>query len=254
MRKFLSANIPCEAGCKYCFAKWADYNRQQALGFESENVDSDRVILYPCCDGDFFDQVGLVEDVKHYAEFHKKVYVSLSSKIRLTDEKITQLLELHEWLIKADKGFVKFAISLSNRTLLDKIEPATMSYEERIKIASYINSLGLPLSLTIKPVLPFITTEEYDSILKDFSPYLNRVLLGGLYVNKTSSFYADYLRNDYDHICAKRKVAWLLDHPDWDYVEDAELIKKIKISAQKLGMQAFDSDSSVVKSLIEGAD
>ena len=44
----------------------------------------------------------------------------------------------------------------------------------------------------------------------------------------------------------------MLDHPDWDYVEDAELMNKIKISAQKLGMQVFDSDSSVVKSLIEG--
>lgn len=252
MRKFLSANIPCKAGCKYCFAKWAGYNRQATLGFERENADSDRVILYPCCDGDFFDQVELVENVKHYTESHKKVYVSLSSKIRPTDEKIMQLLGLHEWLVKEDKGFVKFAISLSTRTMLDEIEPATMSYEERIKLASYINSLGLPLSLTIKPVLPFITAEEYDSILKDFSSYLNRVLIGGLYVNKTSSFYADYLYNDY--VCTKRKVAWLIAHPDWDYVEDAELMKKIKISAQRLGMQVFDSDSSVVKSLIEGAN
>lgn len=252
MRKFLSANIPCEAGCKYCFAKWAGYNRQLTLGFEHENADSDRVILYPCCDGDFFDQVELVENVKHYTESHKKVYVSLSSKIRPTDEKIMQLLGLHEWLVKADKGFVKFAISLSTRTMLDEIEPATMSYEERIKLANYINSLGLPLSLTIKPVLPFITAEEYDSILKDFSPYLNRVLIGGLYVNKTSSFYADYLQKDY--VCTKRKVAWLLDHPDWDYMEDTELMEKIKTSAQRLGMQVFDSDSSVVKSLIEGVN
>ena len=163
-----------------------------------------------------------------------------------------QLLGLHEWLVKEDKGFVKFAISLSTRTMLDEIEPATMSYEERIKLAGYINSLGLPLSLTIKPVLPFITAEEYDSILKDFSSYLNRVLIGGLYVNKTSSFYADYLYND--SVCTKRKVAWLIAHPDWDYVEDAELMKKIQISAQRLGMQVFDSDSSVVKSLIEGAN
>lgn len=250
MRKFLSANIPCEAGCKYCFAKWDGYNRQSNLGFQRENVDPDRVILYPCCDGDFFDQVELVEKIKHYTEFHKKVYVSLSSKIRPTEEKIMQLLELHEWLVKSNRGFVKFAISLSNRTMLDEIEPATMSYEERIKFASYINSLGLPLSLTIKPVLPFIAEEEYDSILKDFSPYLNRVLIGGLYVNKNSSFYADYLYNDY--ICTKRKVEWLLDHPDWDYVEDAELMKKIKVFAQKLGMQVYDSDFSVVKSLIEG--
>lgn len=250
MRRFLSANIPCKAGCKYCFAKWAGYNRQLDLEFEREDEDSDQIILYPCCDGDFFDQAELVEKVKHYTESHKKVYVSLSSKISPTDEEIMQLLGLHEWLVKSDKGFVKFAISLSNRTMLDEIEPATMSYEERIMLASYIHSLGLPLSLTIKPVLPFIAEEEYDSILKDFSPFLNCVLIGGLYVNKKSRFYIDYFHNDCT--CTKRKVAWLLDHPDWDYVEDAELMNKIKISAQKLGMQVFDSDSSVVKSLIEG--
>ncbi len=252
MRKFLSASVPCKAGCKYCFAKWAGYNRQADLGFESKHMALDKIILYPCCDGDFSDQIELAECVKRYAESHKKVYVSLSSKVRLTNEQIVRLNELNKWLVRADKGFVKFAVSLSSRTMLNEIEPSTMTYQERVELADYVRSLGMPLSLTIKPVLPFISKEEYGSILEDFSSYLNRVLIGGLYIDRTSSFYADYIQNDY--ICMKRKVTWLPDHPDWDYIEDVEQMEGIKAFAQKLGMQVFDTDSSVVESLIEGVD
>ena len=250
MRKFLSAGIPCEAGCKYCFAKWVNYKQQPAIGFEQETIDSDQIILYPCCDGDFFNQIDLVDIIKQFSESHTKVYVSLSSKIWPTENQINQLVGLNEWLAKTNKGFVKFAISLSNRSMLDEIEPATMSYEQRIELANYINSIDLPLSLTIKPVLPFIPKDEYASILEDFSPFLNHVLIGGLYINKSSCFYRDYLQNDY--VYTKRRVTWMPNHPAWDYVEDAELMEEIKTFAQKLNMKVFTSDSAVVKSLIEG--
>ena len=249
MRKLLSANIPCEAGCKYCFAKWPDYDRQPNLTLESEHVDSDRIVLYPCCDGDFFEQNEVMENIKCCAEIYKQVYVSLSSKINPTDKEIKQLLDLNGWLKEKKKGFVKFAISISNRSMIDELEPATMSYEERIKLAGHMNSLGISLSLTIKPVLPFITMEEYGSVLKDFSPYLDYVLIGGLYVNKKSDFYTRYIQKNC--ICIKRKVEWLENHPEWDYVEDSEKMERIKILAQKLGLCVFDSDVSLVKALVE---
>ena len=249
MRIFLSSNISCKADCKYCFSKWPDYDWKTSSEFEYECMSSNSIILYPCCDGDFFDQVELVEKIKSYTEFDKKVYISISSKINPTKNQIIQLIELNEWLIKAGNGFVKFAISLSNRTMLDEIEPATMTYEERIKLAAYIHSLGMPLSLTIKPILPFISKEEYDSILKDFSPYLNRVLIGGLYVNQSSEFYINYLRKLYP--CTIRKVEWLPEQPHWNYVENEALMENIRISAQKLNMQVFDSDFFVVKSWME---
>lgn len=250
MRKLFSANIPCEAGCRYCFAKWSDYGHQPDLKFESEHVDSDRIVLYPCCDGDFFEQDEAIESIKPYTEAYERVYVSLSSKIKPTDKKIMQLLGLNEWLMKRDKGFVKFAVSISNRSMLEELEPATMSYGERVELAGYIHSLGIPLSLTIKPVLPFITEEEYGSIMRDFSPYLDSVLIGGLYINKKSDFYARYIRDKY--VCTKRKVEWLINHPEWDYVEDTGKMEKIKTLAKDLGLRVFDSDVALIKALVEG--
>lgn len=250
MRRFLSASIPCQAGCKYCFAKWADYEQQPVLGFHQEKLNSDQVVLYPCCDGDFFDQIDLIENIKRFSESYSKVYISLSGKVWPTEDQLTKLIELNDWLAISNKGFVKFAISLSNRSMLDEVEPETMPYEDRIKLAKYISSIKIPLSLTIKPVLPFISEDEYSSILEDFSPYLKHVLIGGLYVNKDSDFYRDYLQNDF--VCIKRRVTWLSNQPDWDYIEDPELMTRIKSFAEGLDMKVFTSDFALVKSLIEG--
>ena len=104
--------------------------------------------------------------------------------------------------------------------------------------------------MTVKPVLPFITEEEYGSIMKDFSPYLDSVLIGGLYVNKKSDFYARYVQDRY--VCTKRKVEWLINHPEWDYVEDTGKMEKIRTLAKDLGLSVFDSDVTLIKALIEG--
>lgn len=250
MRRFLSADIPCKAGCRYCFAKWNDiYHGQSLSGMDKENVDSEQIILYPCCDGDFFDQHELTDTVRRFSKSHKKVYVSLSGKVKPDDRQIKQLLLLNKRLKEENRGFVKFAVSLSCRSMIDEIEPGTMSYEERTELAGYIHDSGLPLSLTIKPVLPFVSAEEYVSILEDFRPYLQYVLTGGLYIDRTSDFYIHYLQKNY--ACTKRKVTWLPDHPDWDYVEDRELMEKINFSARKLGMRVFDSDIEVIKALTD---
>ena len=247
MRKFLSANIPCNAGCKYCFAKRNDYISHFDLEFKKENICSDTIILYPCCDGEFFDQTDLIEKVKMISDDYKKVYVSLSTKIYPLPEQLRQLMDLHNWLMSHKKGFVKFAISISTRSLLSEIEARTMSYDKRLSLARIIKSSDLPFSLTIKPVLPFIEEDEYFSILEDFNPYVNCVLLGGLYVDKTSDFYKDYLQEHY--ICTKRNVCWLSEQPDWDYIEDEKLMDSIKGFSTQLGMKVFTSDMQVVQFL-----
>ena len=246
MRKLFSASIPCKGGCKYCFAKWANYTPQMELSQEIPNVDTESIILYPCCDGDCFNQINLFEQLMQLKEVHQKVYISISSKSFPSDEQITELKNLHQWLVQTGNGYLKFAISLSNRSMLEEIEPMTMPYEERVNLASKINAIGIPLSLTIKPILPFIPEIEYKTILSDFQPYLKHVLLGGLYVDKESDFFHNYLSN---YECTKRKVSWLPNTPEWDYIEDSTLIENLQNYAHKLGIKTFLSDNELMESL-----
>ena len=251
MRRFFSGETPCPAKCMYCFSKW-DKLYKRSPSFEQEILDSQEIILYPCCDSDFFSQHALVDNIKKYAMYQKKIYVSVSSKLKPSDKALKQLLGLHNWLISERKGFVKFAVSISNRTLLDEIEPGTMTYNERLNLASFLYSKKMPLSLTIKPVLPFVPPQEYYSIITDFNPYTLKMLIGGLYVDKSSSFYSNYLRDRY--LPTKRSVMWLEDHPQWDYIEDANLMQSIKIFAKHTDVDIFDSDVALIKSFIEEAE
>ena len=243
MRKFASVSTPCKAGCRYCFAKWSNlYKRPEPL-LNRDIMDSEEIILYPSCDGEFFDQDEIIKKIKHYSKSRKKVYVSLSCKVEPTDGQLLQLEKLDKWLRDENKGFVKFAISLSCRTRLSEIEPGTMTYEERLNLARRAYNLGIATSLTIKPILPFISADEYISIIYDFKKYLSHVLVGGLYVDRKSRFYNEYLSK---YPCVKREVNWIEGRPEWDYIESKDTIEKIKHESQKWGIMVFDSDAELV--------
>lgn len=84
--------------------------------------------------------------------------------------------------------------------------------------------------------------------MQDFSPVINRVLIGGLYVYKESEFFSKYISNMYQ--IEKRDVKWLTHNPTWDYVCDTKQISLIKQYAVKHGITPFDSDTDLIKSYL----
>ena len=111
MRKLYSANTPCHAGCQYCFARWNDIYDGQPL-FENVIFDNDSIILYPCCDGEFFEQNNIINKIKDLTNNLQKVYISVSTKRNLSSEETKCLISLNKWLRNSGKGFVKTTASL----------------------------------------------------------------------------------------------------------------------------------------------
>lgn len=247
MRKLFSASRSCKADCQYCFARWNNmYCKLPNL--ESDNFSEKKAVMYPCCDGNFFDQNGLLESVKEMAKNMDKVYVSISTKSFISDEEIANLAQLNQELLSENKGFVKLGISLSNISMINKIEPGTISYAERLSIAKRIKETSILLGVTIKPILPFISTEEYCQIINDFSKYTKYFLIGGLYLNRKSKFFSNYITTE--HLIQKRVVEWLPERPEWEYIEDDKQFQQIRIHAEKKGVLLFDSDVDLIKSYI----
>lgn len=253
MRKLFSAGKPCKAGCQYCFAKWSeiDYKLPQ-VGMENERMNEKEAIIYPCCDGEFLDQSMLIENLEKTVKKMNKVYLSISTKHFISDDVLNQLSKLNHELKTSEKGFVKLAISLSNMSMIKDIESHTLSYVERLELAKAIKSKGIFLGLTIKPILPFISAEEYCNIIHDFSPYTKYVLIGGLYLNRNSVFYTQYIKgsNEIQH----RTVKWLPEQPEWEYIEDSKQFQQIRKYAEKKGVLLFDSDVDLIKSYINQED
>lgn len=248
MRKLYSATAHCNAGCKYCFTKWDGIYAEQPV-FGVEHTPSKEAVVYPCCDGEFFAQSNYIEIAKSMMKDMDKIYFSISTKSVVTDQMLSTIADLNNLLRSENKGFVKFSISVSNKTQVDVLEPETLTYSKRLETAHQLVSAGIPSSLTLKPVLPFISNEEYFSILSDFSSVINRVLIGGLYVCPNTKFYKEYIEGKYS--TEKREVEWLVNKPVWDYVEDANKTEQLKNFGVHLGMQIYDSDIEVIKSYIE---
>lgn len=249
MRKLYSATTPCKAGCKYCFSKWDGvYAEQPVLSIEP--ICEKEAIIYPCCDGEFFDQRNIIDMIKSVMDRMDKVYLSISTKQLLTPERLQTIIELNNLLQYQKKGFVKFSVSLSSKYSTVNIEPGTVGYEERLSIAQRLRDAGIPNSLTLKPILPFIKTDEYFEILNDFSSTTNRILVGGLYVCPETRFYHEYIKGRYQS--EKHEVNWLAEKPIWDHIRDEKKITDIKEHAQSLNMLVYESDLDVVKSYIDG--
>ena len=247
MRKLYSADIPCQAGCKYCFAKWEDmYTGLSQLG--DEQLCEKEVIIYPCCDGEFFEQRRLTEYVKKAVEKTDKVYVSISTKRFISDAELSTLTQLHQELVSSGKGFVKLAVSLSSQSMLGEIEPGTLPYGERVELARRIKNAGIFCALTIKPVLPFISSDEYCRIIQDFREYTKYILIGGLYINKESEFYTQYFTSE--NMVQKRIVEWLPKRPEWNYVQDDKQLEEIRAFANKEGALVFDSDVELIQAYL----
>lgn len=248
MRNLCSVQTPCAGGCKYCFAKWNDiYSRQPTL--EKVTINDDCTILYPCCDGEFFDQDEIIAIVKNVSKTAKRVYISVSTKREMQEKEFENILSLNRWLTETDKGFVKFSVSISTKTKICEIEPNTITYNERISLAKRLRQSKIRSSLTLKPILPFISLQEYIDIIRDFHPYMKDITIGGLYVNPNSEFYKYYIQNNYTY--NKRQVCWLDNKPEWFYVEDTEKMKQIRLYASQYSINTFDSDEALIKSMIQ---
>lgn len=160
---------------------------------------------------------------------------------------LKSICELNDFLVQNEKGFVKVAVSFAALSI-DELEQGTLSYRERLELLAELSRLGLPTSVTLKPVLPFVSNEEYNDILKDCAKLVKRITIGGLYVNRNTAFFKKYIDGKYQ--TKPRRVSWLSGQPLWDYVCQEEKLLSIANSAVEKGLLVFESDEELIKSFV----
>lgn len=246
-RCFSSRKTECKGGCKYCFGKWNNY-----IKFINQEFDQNNIIIYPNCDGDFFDEY-FAEEVKKLWEIStKNIIVSISSKFSIEDRHLNILQELNEKLRSSGRGFLKLSMSFSCSDSIEDIEPNTATFAERVETAKRIIAKGIPYLTVIKPILPFISIDEYKQIIDNtvvISPYY---VLGDLYVNEESSFYKEYIEGKFT--INYRDVSWNNGNGIWEVIESIDLKRQIREYISESGGVALDSDMEAVELLFESFD
>jgi hypothetical protein len=248
-RALFAVNRKCSYGCLYCFATFHQYTAKRHLHALPHSVPEDVDIIYPACDGEFFSDPEAKKALRQLVQHSgKPMFVSISVKSPITENNIAYIRELNDRLISTRRGFVKCSVSVSIKHRLEEIEPRTPKYDARLSAARTLALHGIPRSVNLRPIFPFVTIEEYSEIIGDFAPFTDIFLIGGLYLDEESAFGQSLIENYGQHI-TQRPVEWLPEHPVWTYCENPEQLHNVEGAIRARQRQAFQSDTEVIQCL-----
>lgn len=244
-RTLYSTKGGCPGGCKYCFAQWGSQAPDFPLiGAEFTIHRTQKHIVYPCCDGDFVPNSTIFESLEKLSG-QPNLVVSISTKQLLSDEILSFLSRIHEKL-KVNAGFLKIGVSITTKSMVEEIEPNTASYRERIEMLKRIVSTKIPSAVILKPILPFISIEEYWSIIDD-TDFVGKYLTGSLYVHPNTDFFRLYIANKY--AAEIKKVNWVNSECRWLSILQDERINEIQRYIEAKGLVEFSSDVALLEAL-----
>lgn len=248
-RKFIRSKKKCPFKCSYCFAELGCYTSvSQSLSTIEFAEVKGKTIIYPSCDSELFLTDSYIESLKRLISKCDTPIISFSTKQKLCDNDLDKLFQLETELKNLD-GFLKISVSISNKYMLSSIEKGTSSYEERLETVNKLQVKGIYTSVNIKPILPFISDEEYFEIVDDFGKYAEFFMLGDLYIDKTTPFGVEIIDNYSDFITTK-EVSWLPNSPKWLVCQSSNKVEKIKERIKSNSAYWFSSDSSFIQHLI----
>jgi hypothetical protein len=241
-RTLYSSARACRYGCQYCFARFPRFEEHHLLPMVSVDRAPEDSVIYPACDSEFFTDARAVSELEKLVRFTgKSVRISISIKSRIGAKQAQFLRELNDRLTSADRGLIKCSISLSTKHQIENCEPRTPGYSDRLRGLRILADEGVPTSVNLKPILPFVTVTEYSEIIADTAPYTGAYLVGGLYIDTTTEF-GRQIKLCYSSFITTRRVDWLPNRPTWEYCENPLQLESIRQSIIASGRRVFDTD------------
>ncbi|GHU35794.1 hypothetical protein FACS1894172_18050 [Spirochaetia bacterium] len=248
-RKFLNyRKTECTNNCLYCFTRW------EAEDIKYDNLCDfrDNVIVYPMCNADI-SPLEKSDEILEYLERclsmqSKFSIISISTKSNLSGSFIECIKNINNKY--KENGFIKISVSFSCKYNIEIIEPSANPYSTRLSLLSNIAHYGIPHSVILKPILPFVDLKEYCEIIDDIKMFSDAVVLGALYVDHDDMFYKEYINKKYQD--KKKNILWLKENKAWSTVESTDKIIKIKEYIIEKDIRYFDSDSEYLHFLVDG--
>ncbi|TKJ44268.1 hypothetical protein CEE36_00570 [candidate division TA06 bacterium B3_TA06] len=203
-------------------------------------------VICPGCDSDLFAFEDAVEVLSSLSTLRK--IISLSTKASIPKNSLERIAMLNKELIKHD-SFIKISVALSSFHSVDSIEEGTANFEERLRNLKLLQHYDIPSSIYLRPLLPFVSDEEYKQIIDETSPYTRKYLLGGLFVDRESEFYTKFLQGNGHLRIRDKQVQWITSKPQWKYVDLPEKEDYVQRNVHSKGGMAFHSDLNLLDSI-----
>lgn len=231
-RAFFSGEKPCSNGCGYCFSRWSTPPRFDIMPCLSYD---DWKVVYPVCDSEAMRQdAHFWRRVREFLKNHPKCVASISTKDEWSDDELDRVDAIRD---EAGENSIKISISMSCKTLLGEIEPYASRYAERVGLLGRLAARRICHSLMLKPLLPFVSLDEYVEIVEDVRSVCSDFVTGNLYVDQSTGFFRKYIAGRY-HV-ERRYCEWMKREVDFvPYQKEQELVRYIR--SQRLNWHSSD--------------
>lgn len=236
-KTFFHSDHRCTNGCIYCFSDW---NATDELALWGKDVyQKDVSIVYPICNSEIIDRDRFIDQLVEYAlKCENKVIFSISTKNRWDECAIQKIKKINETY--QNNLSVKISVSFSCMSRIDIIEPRAIRYESRLELLKRLVSNGIPTSVMLKPILPFVPYEEYVQLVNDCAKICKFFVVGALYVDRGTEFYRQYIEGKWRTV--KQHCSWLDTDLEYVYHERYDDIRKyIKSKAA-----CYESDEAFI--------
>lgn len=175
-RVVANAYVGCMHDCVYCYAKWysrkgqitAKMNAHEMLKRELKKRIEKNKPREPVCLGSISDPYQPIE--KKYEITRKMLQVcdELSYPVFIVTKSDLVVRDIDILTSLAEKNLVavNFTITPIRKTTLKKLEPYAPNNEKRLKAISKLSNAGIPCSIYLSPIFPFLSEQLLDFYLK----------------------------------------------------------------------------------------
>lgn len=247
-RHFFTTKYNCPNKCQYCFETFNDYPFSEISYVEIENLDN--CIIYPACNTEllcidklnaFFEDY--ISKSKHFNIF------SFSTKNKIKESDSSSIAKINNRLKEKNIGEIKISISLSNKHKINEIEQNSAIYEERLSLAKKLCQNGIKTTVIIKPILPFISVDEYKEIINDFvSIGVCHFVTGNLYFQENTPFFEKYIKGKGYNVTSKN-IHWIKNTPTWQYIDSNNTIQELSEYINSLNGFHYNSDKELLEDI-----
>lgn len=258
-RVLVPVGEPCPFGCRYCYTRGGEVGlarveMEEVLSlFRAFAQEASFETIQFGYDGDPFARParGLAM-LRQLALLGK--HMNFSTKALIEGSTLEALEDIRRYMDEHN-AVLSALVSLSCWDSAAVVEPHTPSPVERIRTVANLTSIGIPVFITLRPILPHIPDEEYERVvIEGVRAGSEGFVVGPLYVDKRRQFARFIPPGTLETVPNQTAtVSWSAHAPTWTRYEDTDRFHRLVSMIERCGGRAFESSADVMTLVQERA-
>jgi len=251
-RVLVPVGEPCPFGCKYCYTRGGEVGLSKIPAEEVLLQVQNFAHTTPCetiqfgYDGDPFARPERgIAMLRRLATIGKHVNFSTKASLEVSTLNALEDIQRH---MEEEGTTLSALISVSCWDSASCVEPHTPPPVERMRGVAALKRIGIPVFISVRPILPHIPDREYERIATEgILAGCDGFILGPLYADDRGQF-VRFIPPEILKAVPSRKdvVSWSAHSPLWKRYEDETRLRQLTAMIECKGGKVFLSSADAM--------